>query len=211
MKLKVCGMRDADNIREVAKLSPDFMGFIFYPKSKRYVGEDFVMPEIPAGIKKVGVFVNESVENILAKASKYKLDLVQLHGDESPALTTKVWETFVLGPTRAKVIKAFGIDEQFDFLVLNEYETCCDFFLFDTKTKEYGGSGKKFDAGLLKKYNLDKPFFISGGLDLAVTPHLLSHVPRPFALDINSKFETEPGLKDISKLKSLKNELSGKR
>lgn len=206
MKLKICGMRDADNIREVAKLSPDFMGFIFYPMSKRYVGEDFVMPEISSDIKRVGVFVNEPLEKVLEKVKKYKLDLVQLHGDESAeycaelfhpdSYRDKLWKS-------CELIKAFGIDEHFDFSVLNEYENYCDYFLFDTKAKEYGGSGRSFDFGLLKKYGSSKPFFISGGLDLAVIPRLMSQVPRPFSIDVNSKFETEPGLKDINKLSLL--------
>ncbi|MBI3502944.1 MAG: phosphoribosylanthranilate isomerase [Bacteroidetes bacterium] len=195
MKIKVCGMKYADNIREVTKLSPDFMGFIFYPKSKRFVADDFVMPEISSSIKKVGVFVNDTIENIFEKVKKYKLDYVQLHGDESEGFCKRAGE-------KTKVIKAFGIEEQFDFSVLNDYENCCEYFLFDTKTKQYGGSGKSFDRNILQNYKLSKSYFISGGIDSADTGEL-----KPFAIDVNSKFEIKPGLKDINELKKLFDEV----
>ena len=198
MKIKVCGMKYADNIREVAKLSPDFMGFIFYSKSKRYVGEDFIIPEIHSSVKKVGVFVNDSIENIVKKVRTYKLDYVQLHGNESPEFCKSVRHT-------TEIVKAFGIDEQFDFSLLNQYENTCEYFLFDTRTNEYGGSGKKFDWKILERYNGKTPYFLSGGIDSAETGNT-----KPFAIDVNSKFETEPGVKDIAKLKKLKNELSCK-
>ncbi|MBI4930989.1 MAG: phosphoribosylanthranilate isomerase [Bacteroidetes bacterium] len=203
MKLKICGMKYADNIRDVANLSPDFMGFIFYPKSKRFVGEDFTMPEMLSKIKKVGVFVNDSIENIFEQVKKHSLDFVQLHGDESPEQTSKVFKTFEILDVR--VIKAFGIDDQFDFSILMEYENCCDYFLFDTKSNEYGGSGNRFDRNILKYYKLSKPYFLSGGIDSINVGELC-----PFAIDVNSKFEIEPGLKDSNKLKILKDELSGK-
>ena len=124
---------------------------------------------------------------------------MQLHGDEPPAFCKKTQE-------RAKVIKAFGVGEQFDFSVLKEYENCCSYFLFDTKTNEYGGSGKKFNPEILEKYKGETPFFLSGGIDSVNTGNL-----TPFAIDVNSRFEVEPGLKDINKLKILKDELSGKQ
>ncbi|MFH1005376.1 MAG: phosphoribosylanthranilate isomerase [Bacteroidota bacterium] len=194
MKLKICGMKYADNIREVAKLSPDFMGFIFYPYSKRFVGYNFVMPEITFSIKKVGVFVNDSIENILNKVKKYKLDFVQLHGNESVEFCKRTGE-------KVKIIKAFGIDEQFNFSALNEYENCCEYFLLDTKTKEYGGSGKSFDKNFLKHYKSQKPFFLSGGIDLEEVSIL--NTSNLFAIDVNSKFEISPGVKDINKLSLL--------
>lgn len=190
MKLKVCGMKYADNIRAVAKLSPDFMGFIFYPESKRYVGEGFAIPEISSEIKKVGVFVNDGIENIFKIAKKYELDFVQLHGDESPEFCKRAGE-------KIRVIKAFGIDPQFNFSVLNEYAHSCEYFLFDTKTTEYGGSGKKFDQNILNNYK-SKRYFLSGGIDSPNADEI-----EPFAIDVNSKFEIEPGLKDIDKLKTL--------
>jgi len=209
LKLKVCGMKYVDNIRDVAVLSPDFMGFIFYPKSKRYVGEDFVMPDIPSEIKKVGVFVNEKEEIILDKVKRYNLDFVQLHGDESVDYCSKLFQRLKLWKN-CGIIKAFGVDPQFNFSILKEYENSCEYFLFDTKTKEYGGSGKSFDKNILADYKLSKPYFLSGGIGSDIFSELKTIDSRLAVLDVNSKFETEPGLKDINKLKILKDELSGK-
>ena len=184
------------------------MGFIFYPKSKRFVEDDFQMPTVSSEIKKVGVFVNDTLENISNKVKKHKLDFVQLHGDESVDITSKVFKTFdVMG---VGIIKAFGIDEQFDFSLLKEYEDYSSYFLFDAKTSEYGGSGRKFDWDVLKNYKSSKLFFLSGGIDLIDIPLLADHYTNLFAVDVNSKFEIQPGLKDINKLTLLKNELSGK-
>lgn len=208
LSLKICGMKCPDNIQEVAELSPDYMGFIFYSGSKRFVGDDFVIPEIPSSIEKVGVFVNESEANILNKQKQYKLDYIQLHGDENADFCKSLSRS-------AKIIKAFGVDESFDFSILNNYTGFCDYFLFDTKTSGYGGSGKSFDKGILKNYKLTKPFFVSGGIRLEEISHLIpiaigTQISNLFAIDVNSQFEIEPGLKDINKLKLLKNELSGK-
>lgn len=209
MKLKVCGMKYADNIREVAEFKPDFMGFIFYPKSKRYVGADFVIPEISSDIKRVGVFVNEPLESIGDKIKKYALDFVQLHGDESADYCNQLFQS--KARSNCKIIKAFGIDEQFDFSILKEYESCCEYFMFDTKTTEYGGSGTKFDSSILNKYRISKPFFLSGGVGIGISADPIIKHSQFFAVDVNSKFENGPGLKDIHKLKILKDELSGKR
>src|SRR3972149_4348722 len=198
MKLKICGMKYADNMMEVAKLSPDFMGFIFYSKSKRFVGNDFMIPEISFSIKKVGVFVNDTVENIFDKAEKYNLDFVQLHGDESAEFCSQLFQSFKFWKSSVRIIKALGINEQYDFSILNEYESSCKYFLFDTKTKEYSGSGKSIDRNILKNYKSSKPYFLSGGLESANVGDV-----TPFAIDVNSKFEIEPGLKDINKLKIL--------
>lgn len=203
MNLKVCGMKYADNIREVAKLSPDFIGFIFYPKSKRYVGGDFVVPNIPSEIKRVGVFVNDSIENISDKVVKYKLDFVQLHGDESADFCKMISD-------KTSVIKAFGIDDGFDFSSLKQYEKCCDYFLFDTKSNEYGGTGKEFDRSILWNYRLSKPYFLSGGVSVEEVRSQKPEVRKAYAVDVNSKFETKPGFKDINKLKLLIDELSGR-
>lgn len=201
LKLKICGLKYTANIQEVAKLSPDFMGFIFYTGSKRFVGNDFVMPPISSSIKKVGVFVNNSLENIRAIVRKYKLDYVQLHGEESPEFCRDVRKMVF-------VIKAFGIDGRFDFSSILKFENDCDYYLFDTKTLEYGGSGDTFNKNLLSNFKSSKPFFISGGIGLVEIPKLLSMIPKPYAIDVNSKFEKEPGLKDINILNELKNELS---
>jgi phosphoribosylanthranilate isomerase len=198
MKLKVCGLKYKENIEQVATLQPDYIGFIFYPQSKRFVGEDFQMPVISPEIKKTGVFVNASLDYVKAKVEQYKLDMVQLHGDETPGYCEQM-RPFV------KVMKVFGIDEHFDFKVLESYKNCCDYFLFDTKTSEYGGSGQQFNWDVLKKYDNSVPFFLSGGIDLKNISNLqlTTYNLQPFAIDVNSKFEIEPGLKDIDKLKQL--------
>jgi len=197
MKLKVCGMKHTDNILEVAALVPDFMGFIFYKGSKRYVGEGFEMPVLPASISRVGVFVDETMETVVAMVEMYGLEYVQLHGTESEKYCKKLSD-------RVKVIKAFGVDEGFDFALTEKYEDSCEYFLFDTKTTDHGGSGKKFNWEVLNNYHGRKEYFLSGGLDSAYTAGL-----TPFAVDVNSMFEIEPGLKDIQKLKLLKDELPG--
>ena len=203
MKLKVCGIKYSDNGIAVAKLVPDFMGFIFYARSKRFVGADFEMPEIPSSINKVGVFVNDEVSTILEKAKTYNLNYVQLHGDESPAFCKLI-------SNKVKVIKAFGVDDFFDFSSTLEYENYCEYFLFDTKTQSYGGSGMKFNWNILSKYIGKKLFFLSGGIGLEEVVGFPKINSKLFAIDVNSKFEISPGLKDINKLKILKNELSSK-
>ncbi len=196
--IKVCGMRDATNIGKVSELHSDYMGFIFYPKSKRYVGDDFVVPEIPKTITKVGVFVNESTDVISRLAKKCSMDHVQLHGDETPRQCSGLK---ALGFT---VIKAFGVSEDFDFDVLDSYKNVCNYFLFDTKGKNYGGTGIAFNWDVLQKYDQEVPFFLSGGLSLANAENALNIKDMNIhALDVNSKFEIEPGVKDVAKLDEL--------
>ncbi len=199
MNLKVCGLKDPENIRHVAMLKPQFIGFIFYPKSKRFVGDDFVLPTISTEIKKVGVFVNAEVSAIIDKIDEYKLDLIQLHGDETPTFC-EAFNNFI------PVIKAFGINETFDFKSLNNYKECCSYFLFDTKTSEYGGSGKSFDRAILEKYDNSVPFFLSGGIGLEEIKNLkigkLENL-KIYGIDVNSRFETEPGIKDIEQLEKI--------
>jgi phosphoribosylanthranilate isomerase len=205
MKLKICGMKYPDNILEVGSLLPDYMGFIFWEKSARYF--DGVIPDLPKSIKKVGVFVNESIEVILTKAQKYDLQAIQLHGQESvefcQELKNKIDNTI-------EVIKVFSVDDSFDFEVLKPFETVCDYFLFDTKGKLPGGNGTTFDWKALKKYPSSKPFFLSGGIGIeeieAVKEIAKTNLPL-YAIDVNSKFEIEPGLKNIEKLDSFKNNL----
>ena len=203
MKLKICGLKDPENIKAVAGLNPDYIGFIFYPQSKRFVGNDFEMPEIPASIKKVGVFVNESKSTVLEKIGKHKLDYVQLHGNESAEFCAELSKSFT------KIIKAFGVDENFDLSSLQGYENHCEYFLFDTKTKEYGGSGKSFDKSILRNYKSSKPYFLSGGIGLEEVSGIKYQASKCFAIDVNSKFEIEPGVKDIEKLKILITSLQG--
>ena len=194
-------MRDGDNIRAVESLGIDWMGFIFYPPSKRFVE---VMPEyLPKKIKRVGVFVNESIATILEKVESFQLDIVQLHGDESPELCQQLTNKGV------KVMKAFGIDTTFPSEKIGQYYGCCDYFLFDTQTSDYGGSGKKFNWNILQNYQGNTPFLLSGGIGAndVQTIREFSH-PQCIGIDINSQFELSPANKDIQSIhqfiKSLK-------
>ena len=205
MKLKVCGMKFTENIKQVAALQPDYLGFIFYEKSKRNF--EGIIPALPKHIKKTGVFVNEPLEILVSLVAEYQLKAIQLHGDESLAY---IKELKKLVASEVEIIKVFSIDEQFDFKSLEAYEAEVDFFLFDTKGKERGGNGVTFNWQLLEKYTLNKPFFLSGGIGEAQVDEInkikKSNLPI-YALDINSKFEIEPGLKNIKKLNDFKNKL----
>ena len=204
LKLKVCGMRDYKNIIDVSDIKPDYLGFIAYEKSKRDIGSSFQMPDFDPEIQKVGVFVDADFEFISAKIKQLNLQVVQLHGSEPVELCEQLITLSV------KVIKVFSVDDDFDFKVLDQYKLACDFFLFDTKGKEHGGNGIKFNWEILKKYDGSKPLFLSGGIDLEdlkfiAKLDLLSL--NLYALDVNSKFELEPALKDVVKVKMLKENL----
>lgn len=202
MKLKICGMKYPDNILEVGSLLPDYMGFIFWPKSARYFDGD--MPELPKSIKKTGVFVNESIPVIEEKITKYNLQAIQLHGQESAAFCKEIKTKLA---TSIEIIKVFSADENFDFSILEPYETVSDYFLFDTKGKLPGGNGTTFDWKILSSYPSTKPFFLSGGIGIeefdAVNEILKTNLPI-YAIDINSKFEIEPGLKNINLVKTIR-------
>jgi len=192
-------MRDAENITAIASLGPQYMGFIFYPKSPRFVGESFDLPaNLPASIKRVGVFVNESNAVIIAKGKSLKLDFVQLHGDESPAQCEEL-KTTGLG-----VIKVFSIDDDFNFELTKPYREVVDYFLFDTKGKYYGGNAKTFKWEILGAYDQEVPFFLSGGLS-PDNVNTLGDIQEMnlHALDLNSGVEISPGLKDIEKIKTI--------
>lgn len=197
MKIKVCGMKFPENVRAVAALQPDYLGFIFYPHSPRFVGYEPnpELTELRLPAKKTGVFVDKDFSTIKSIIQKYQLDAVQLHGNESA-------ETCAALRQKVEVIKAFGVDENFDFHQLKAYEDKVDYFLFDTKTTVYGGSGKSFDWHVLENYTLNVPFFISGGLSNENISSVLQFKhPAFYGLDLNSKFEDEPGLKNVEKLK----------
>ncbi len=200
LKLKVCGMRDSKNIQELVELRPDFMGFIFYPKSPRYadgLDENMIM-RIPLSIHKVGVFVNEEHEKIIEIAERYGLEYIQLHGDEDLSFANVIKENGL------KVIKVFRVMDSIPFYAKN-YQGIADYFLFDTASVNYGGSGRHFDWNILKNYNLDIPFFLSGGIQLEDIPTIKSMEIEGLAgIDVNSRFEVEPGLKDLEKIKALK-------
>lgn len=196
MKIKVCGLRNPENIKAIAALRPDYMGFICYDKSPRYVAlvSTDVLRSIPSEIVKTGVFVNETKEGIENAMVKFGLNAIQLHGDESPEFANAFRD-------KLTVIKAFGVDDNFDFGSLDAYADSVDYFMFDTKTLAYGGSGKTFNWDILDKYTLNKPFFLSGGISLDNLEQIktIKH-PQFYAVDLNSKFEIEPGLKDLQKL-----------
>lgn len=193
-KVKVCGLKFPENILEVATCLPDFMGFIFYEKSKRFVGESFdssILENLPPSIVKTGVFVNQSTEYIVDKIKKYNLSLLQLHGDET------VEQCKALKALGYKITKAFQVDSDFDFKSVESYKAVVDYFLFDTKSDGYGGTGHKFDWTIFERYDNEMPIFLSGGLDLESIDEIkkMSKL-NIYALDINSKFEVEAGRKD---------------
>jgi len=197
MKIKVCGLRDAENIKAVAALGPDYIGLIRYERSPRYASNlvDAGLESLPETILKTGVFVNESAENVAQLISKYNLNAIQLHGNESADFAAAFKNKVV-------VLKAFGLDENFDFNCLENYVGSVDFFLFDTKTAAHGGSGEAFNWSTLDEYKLNVPFFLSGGLSLE-NLHEIKNIKHPqfYGVDLNSRFETSPGMKDIEKLK----------
>src|SRR6476661_4955076 len=197
MKIKVCGMRAPHNIAEILSLKPDWMGFIFYPKSKRFVQE---IPEMPASeVKKIGVFVDHPQTELFAIASNNELDGLQLHGDETPEYVQQIRDGF-----KGILIKAISVDEHTDFGILQKYEPYVDYFLFDTKGAEKGGNGVRFDWNTLMNYTLQKPIILSGGIGLEDAAELKEFIHTSAlpieVIDVNSRFEDAPGLKNFNKL-----------
>ncbi|MEM9918999.1 MAG: phosphoribosylanthranilate isomerase [Bacteroidota bacterium] len=200
--VKVCGMREIENIAALCRLPVDFMGLIFYPKSKRYVADaaDFDLVEMirltsEAGIKRVGVFVNESMDTLRKFTTEYQLDIVQLHGEEPAAYCRELHESGF------KIWKVFSVGPAFDFTKLVDYEGFCDAFLFDTKGVARGGNGFTFDWEVLKDYSSKTPLVLSGGIGPEMGGRILDiSLPQLFAIDINSRFESAPALKDIERI-----------
>ncbi len=200
MKLKICGMKYPENILEASTMLPDYMGFVFWKPSSRFF--DNTLPTLPKSIKKIGVFVNDTLHEIASKITQYQLDGVQLHGNESAEFCQQLQQYNVI------VIKVFSIHDDFDFAILNPYETVCDYYLFDTKGKLPGGNGVAFNWKILQKYSSKKPFFLSGGIDLQNIEAIQNlHLPI-HAIDVNSGFETKPGHKDMNKLRLLQHYLN---
>ena len=194
MIVKVCGMRDSENIRQVEALRPDWLGFIFWPKSSRYVSE--LPAYIPIHTKRVGVFVNEDIETVRQTAVDYALDIIQLHGHESPEYAANLHEW--------KIVKAISVSSRDDIITYKNYEGLVDYFLFDTKCKTVGGSGQQFDWSVLEAYDGRTPFLLSGGIGPDDADRVRAfHHPQCIGIDLNSRFETAPGLKDVHKLKEF--------
>lgn len=194
-------MRYPENVQAVSALQPDYLGFIFYGKSPRFAGMPAagMLEEIPPNIGKVAVFVDAEKHEVEDLIARYKFSTVQLHGSESREFCLELKK-------HVGVVKAFGIDENFDFNTLEHYADAVDYFLFDTKTVKHGGSGDTFNWKLLDRYTLDVPFFVSGGL----SPDNIGEVmgithPQFYGVDLNSRFEAEPGLKAVDKLEKAFN------
>lgn len=206
MKIKVCGMKNPENIQALAQLPIDYMGLIFYPKSPRYIRdlESSLLDILPNTISRVGVFVNEDISSLLRLIEKYELSVVQLHGNESLEYCSNIKDKY----PKLIIIKAFNVSESSDFIKMDQYEDVCNYFLFDTKTSQHGGSGLKFDWNILNEYIGNTPFFLSGGISAEDVEAIrkISH-PKLYALDLNSKFELEPGLKNIKLLEQFINQL----
>jgi len=196
-------MKFVENIQQVAELQPDYLGFIFYEKSPRNF--EGIIPKLPKGIKKVGVFVNEYVEIVVSLVEEYQLEAVQLHGDESVAYIKELKQHL----PKVEIIKVFGIKGAFNFELLKPYEEVVDYFLFDTKGKERGGNGITFNWQVLKDYNSTRGYFLSGGIGLEEVDELTmffktSASKHCYAIDVNSKFETKPGIKSVKKIEQFK-------
>ena len=217
--VKVCGMRDSENIRQVAALGIDWIGLIFWPKSPRYVN---MIPTLVGTMpdrtslspvtaqhspQRVGVFVDPMAQDVITHVVNFQLDLVQMHGHETPTLIRNLRRT--LDDIRpVKFIKAISVSSRDDIAAYHDYEDCVDYFLFDTKCKTVGGSGEQFDWSVLDAYDGTKPFLLSGGIGPYDTERVRNfHHPKCIGIDLNSRFETEPGLKDITKLKQFLEQL----
>jgi len=204
MRVKVCGMTQLDQVDELADAGATFAGFIFYPKSPRYVFKHMTTTQIRKenNINKVGVFVNATVEEVLHMVDECRLHMVQLHGDESPKYCEKIADY-------VSVVKAFRLSDNDSVpWIIRPYMDVCDMFMFDTMGSGYGGTGKKFDWSVLKGQTIGKPFFLSGGIEEGDEEKLKAFAAEPvakalFAIDINSRFEISPGIKDLKKVKKF--------
>ena len=211
MRIKVCGMTQMEQVEQLPELGASFAGFIFYPKSPRYVFRQMTSSQLRkvSNINKVGVFVNNSVEEVLHMVDECRLQMVQLHGDESPKFCERIADY-------VSVVKAFRMsaNDSIEWMT-NPYMNVCDMFMFDTMGAGYGGTGTKFDWNILKGNHIGKPFFLSGGINTDDAPALKEFKKESvaedlFAIDINSKFESQPGIKDMDKVRNFIMELNNK-
>ena len=210
MKIKVCGTTLPEQVNALDEMGVTFAGFIFYPKSPRYMRQKIApekMKQIKGKIAKVGVFVNETYDDLMKTVDEYRLDMVQLHGDETPKYCEKIADYI-------SVIKAFRLSENDSIEWMTKpYFDVCDFYMFDTLGAGYGGTGKKFDWNMLQSSPPRKPYFLSGGIEPDDEEHLIEFAKtdagaKLFAVDINSKFEIGAGVKDIAKIKAFTNGLT---
>ncbi len=213
MRVKVCGMTELDQVKQLDAMGVDFAGFIFYPKSPRYVvrhlaGEQLKRARLRIG--KVGVFVNSTYDEVMKQVDSYGLDMVQLHGDETPRFCEQLANYIT-------VIKVFrmGENDPIEWLI-RPYQDSSDMFLFDTEGVGYGGTGKKFNWETLKPAHIDKLYFLSGGIELGDVERLQAFTKEPaarklFAIDVNSKFEISPGVKDLKKVRMLLDAVKGQK
>lgn len=210
MKFKVCGMTSVEQVTQLEAMAVDYTGFIFYEKSKRFVYDKLScedLKRIDGNIKKVGVFVNASQDEILKTVFECGIDIVQLHGDETPKFCESISD-------HVTVIKAFRLGEEFNLENrVKLFEEVCDYYLFDTAGAGYGGSGVKFNWELLSDINMNKPFFLSGGIHPEDEEAIMEFRKLPvarnlYAIDINSGFETKPGVKDLEKIKTFVDSLT---
>lgn len=204
MKVKVCGLTSVEQIKHLQEIGVDYAGFIFYEKSPRYVGSHLLtgdqVKKAGLSVKRVGVFVNAEEEEILKMVEEWGLDMVQLHGEESPVFCEKI-------SNHVKTIKAFRVNEQ-ELLSykIAPYQNAVDYFLFDAMGEQYGGTGNQFNWDIIAAANISKPFFLSGGIGPSDVSSIISFAEKGkscFAVDVNSKFELQPGKKDMNLVKSF--------
>ncbi len=204
MRVKVCGITQLDQLQQLPGTGATFAGMIFYPKSPRYVFRNLSVSQIRKenSINKVGVFVNASIEEVLAMVDQCRLQMVQLHGDETPRTCERIADY-------VSVVKAFRVSDNDNIeWIIKSYHDSCDMFMFDTMGAGYGGTGKKFDWETLLPHRIGKPFFLSGGIEPGDEDRLREFSQEPvasdlFAIDINSKFETAPGIKDMERVEQF--------
>jgi phosphoribosylanthranilate isomerase len=196
--IKVCGLTDVENMRMVSEFNPDLFGFIFYSKSQRYVNDNLLIDASISTLKRVGVFVNQPLEEIIQLAKQYQLSWIQLHGDEQPENYIQLLEN------NLKIVKAFSVNDTFDFKSCEKWLSLSTYFLFDTKGENRGGNGKPFNWSVLNKYTYNIPFLLSGGLSPDnIEQAKLLNFPQLTGFDLNSGIESSAGIKDIEQLKKV--------
>lgn len=210
--IKVCGMRDAQNIREIDAIEGvDMIGLIFWDGSKRYVAQK---PEyLPVNAMRAGVFVDEEIEEVVAKVKEYELGIVQMHGDENLAYVSELRKALVSADVKMpKIVKAIPVSSRSSVLKAMMWDGYVDGILFETPTNGFGGSGVSFDWSLLSSYRARTPFFLTGGIGPLSLEALkeFSH-PEWIGVDLNSKFETAPGVKDVEAVRQFVKELLASR